>query len=184
MQISRAGEYGVLGLLYLVREASDRTIMIESVSRDEAIPKSFLAKIFQDLVRAGILRSQRGAGGGFGLARPAEQISVLEIIEAIDGRIALQRCLGDEPNCERQEGCALCVLFEQAQDRLKEVFAQTSLADLARQQAGRNTHRLAPRRDRDGTTITPGTPSDAAPVSQSQPITFRQRQPRIQEIQP
>ena len=109
--------------------------MIDAVSRDETIPKSFLAKIFQDLAKAGLLRSQRGAGGGFILARSPDQITVLEVIEAIDGRIALQRCLGDEPECDRKEECALCFLFNQAQDRLKEVFARTSLADLAQKQA-------------------------------------------------
>jgi Rrf2 family protein len=136
MHISRAGEYGVLGLLYLARQPAGRPVMIDAVSRDESIPKSFLAKIFQDLAKAGLLRSQRGAGGGFALTRLPAQITVLEIIEAIDGRIALQRCLGEVPDCERMEGCALCSLFEQAQDRLKEVFSQTTLADLAaRQQA-------------------------------------------------
>ncbi len=131
MHISRAGEYGVLGLLHLARQPGGLPVMIDAVSRDEAIPKSFLAKIFQDLAKAGLLRSQRGAGGGFSLARPASDISVLEIIEAIDGKIALQRCLTDLPDCERREGCALCGLFEQAQDRLKEVFSRTSLAELA-----------------------------------------------------
>lgn len=108
--------------------------MIDAVSREVAIPKSFLAKIFQDLAKAGILRSQRGAGGGFSLARPADQITILDIIEAIDGKIALQRCLTEVPDCERRESCALCSLFEQAQDRLKEVFHRTTLTDLARKQ--------------------------------------------------
>lgn len=132
MHISRAGEYGVLGLLHMARQPAGQPVMIDAVSRDEAIPRSFLAKIFQDLAKAGVLRSQRGAGGGFSLARPPAEISVLEVIEAIDGKIALQRCLTDVPDCERMEGCALCGLFEQAQDRLKEVFGSTSLADLAR----------------------------------------------------
>lgn len=135
MHISRAGEYGVLGLLHLARLPSGQSVMIDAVSRDENIPKSFLAKIFQDLARGGILRSQRGAGGGFSLARPADQVTVLEVIETIDGRIALQRCLGEERDCERIEGCVLCGLLEQAQDRLKEVFGQTTLADLAQRQA-------------------------------------------------
>lgn len=135
MHISRAGEYGVLGLLHLARLPEGQSVMIDAVSRDEGIPKSFLAKIFQDLAKARVLRSQRGAGGGFALARSADQITVLEVIEAIDGKIALQRCLGEVPDCERREGCALCSLFEQAQDRLKEVFGQTTLADLARKQA-------------------------------------------------
>ncbi|MCC7376426.1 MAG: Rrf2 family transcriptional regulator [Verrucomicrobiales bacterium] len=140
MHISRAGEYGVLGLLYLVRQSPGQPVMIDAVSRDEGIPKSFLAKIFQDLAKAGVLRSQRGAGGGFLLARLPEQITILEIIEAIDGRIALQRCLGEVPECEKKEGCALCGLFELAQDRLKEVFAQTSLAELAKRQPARNAN--------------------------------------------
>ena len=137
MHISRAGEYGVLGLLNLVRQPGGQPVMIDAVSREEGIPKSFLAKIFQDLARIGILRSQRGAGGGFALARTADTVTVLEVIEAIDGKIALQRCLGEVPDCERREGCALCSLFEQAQDKLKEVFGQTTLADLARKMAPR-----------------------------------------------
>ena len=73
MHISRAGEYGVLGLLHLARQPGGQPVMIDAVSRDEAIPKSFLAKIFQDLAKAGVLRSQRGSGGGFtGLASGRE----------------------------------------------------------------------------------------------------------------
>src|SRR5690606_37866684 len=108
----------------------------------------FLAKIFQDLAKGGILRSQRGARGGFVLARPAEKISILEIIEAIDGKIALQRCLNEVPDCERMEGCALCSLLEQAQDRLKEVFGQTTLAELARRQPPSSAHRRPATRTR------------------------------------
>lgn len=152
MHISRAGEYGVLGLLHLVRQPAGQPVMIDAVSRDVAIPKSFLAKIFQDLAKAGILRSQRGAGGGFALARTAEQITVLEIIEAIDGKIALQRCLSEVPDCERRESCALCSLFEQAQDRLKEVFSRTTLLDLAAKQEAI-------------TTLTGGAPTTAAPLA-------------------
>ncbi|MBL9127688.1 MAG: Rrf2 family transcriptional regulator [Verrucomicrobiales bacterium] len=149
MHISRAGEYGVLGLLHLVRQPAGQTVMIDAVSREVSIPKSFLAKIFQDLAKAGILRSQRGAGGGFALARTAEQITILEIIEAIDGKIALQRCLSEIPDCERRESCALCSLFEQAQDRLKEVFGRTTLLDLAHKQEVANATAGTP------TTVTP-----------------------------
>lgn len=150
----------MLGLVHLAQQPAGQSVMIDAVSRDEAIPKSFLAKIFQDLAKAGILRSQRGAGGGFVLARPADQITALEVIEVIDGKIALQRCLGEVPDCERMEGCVLCGLFEQAQDRLKEVFGQTTLADLAR----RTTERRNPR-------TPPAAPSQPElPDSRSQPL--------------
>ncbi len=175
MHISRAGEYGVLGLLHLARQPVGQPVMIDVVSRDEGIPKSFLAKIFQDLARTGMLRSQRGAGGGFVLARTPDQITVLEIIEAIDGKIALQRCLGEEPECERMESCALCGLFEEAQDRLKEVFAQTTLAELGRRRGGAHTSRSA-------------RPNGASPraggADAPQPIAFYSRPPETPTTNP
>ena len=109
--------------------------LIDDISREEEIPKSFLAKIFQSLVKAGVVRSYRGAGGGFALTRKPSEITVLEIIEAIEGKIALQRCQLDVPDCEHMEGCALCGLFERAQDRVRDVFSGTTLADLVATEA-------------------------------------------------
>jgi Rrf2 family protein len=101
------------------------------VSREEKIPRIFAAKIFQSLAKAGLVKSGRGAGGGFTLLKEPQTVTVLEVIEAIEGKIAFQRCLSeDEPACEHFGGCALCGLFEQAQDRVKDVFSRTTLADL------------------------------------------------------
>ncbi|HEY0551002.1 MAG TPA: Rrf2 family transcriptional regulator [Verrucomicrobiae bacterium] len=131
MQITRAGEYAVLGLMCLARRPASSVVMIEEVSREEHIPKSFAAKIFQSLVKGGLVKSNRGSGGGFTLLKSARNITVLEVIEAIEGKIAFQRCLAeDEPKCEHHGGCALCGLFEEAQDRVKDVFSRTTLADL------------------------------------------------------
>jgi Rrf2 family transcriptional regulator, iron-sulfur cluster assembly transcription factor len=131
MQITKAGEYAVLGLMCLARRPSGAVVMIDEVSREEQIPKSFAAKIFQSLVKAGLVKSNRGTGGGFTLLKQPGNITVLEVIEAIEGKIAFQRCLAEEePKCEHFGGCALCGLFEQAQDRVKEVFSRTTLADL------------------------------------------------------
>jgi Rrf2 family transcriptional regulator, iron-sulfur cluster assembly transcription factor len=135
MQITRAGEYGVLGLMNLARRPAGQVAMIEDVSREENIPKSFLGKIFQNLVKAGIIRSARGAGGGFLLLKRPEEITVLQVIEAIEGKIAIQRCLQEVPDCNQQPGCALCVVFEQAQDQVKEVFSHTNLTDLLKRQS-------------------------------------------------
>jgi Rrf2 family protein len=151
MQITRAGEYGVLGLMNLARRAPGEIAMIEEVSRTEKIPRSFLAKVFQHLVRAGLVRSARGAGGGFVLARKPSQITVLEIIEAIEGEIVFQRCKLEHPVCEHVGGCAVCGLFEQAQDGVKEVLARTTLSRLIREKTRelptlpRTSHRRASR---------------------------------------
>ncbi len=135
MQITRAGEYAVLGASYLARNGADHVVMIEEVGRSEDIPRSFLAKIFQTLTRAGIVRSQRGVRGGFKLARDPAQITILEILEAVEGKIALQRCLEEPTQCHKVEACTLCDIFEEAQHRMREVFQHTSLADLARSKA-------------------------------------------------
>jgi Rrf2 family iron-sulfur cluster assembly transcriptional regulator len=134
MQITRAGEYGVLGLMNLARRSPGQMALLDEVSRTERIPKSFLAKIFQDLVKAGLVRSIRGAQGGFALVKDPAQISVLEVIEAIEGKIVFQRCKQLKPDCEHTDGCALCGLFEQAQDGVKDVLMRTTLVDLIRQQ--------------------------------------------------
>lgn len=148
MQISRAGEYGVLGLMNLARRAPGELAMIEEVSRMERIPGSFLAKIFQHLAKAGLVRSNRGAHGGFALTRNPAQITVLEIIEAIEGKIVFQRCKLAIPVCEHVGGCAVCGLFEEAQDGVKDVLARTSLSGLvSRAEKGAlPPHRAAHRR--------------------------------------
>ena len=83
MQITRAGEYAVLGLMCLARRPFGSVVMIDEVSREEHIPKSFAAKIFQSLVKAGLVQSTRGSGGGFVLLKKPDSITVLDVIEAI-----------------------------------------------------------------------------------------------------
>jgi Rrf2 family protein len=120
--------------MHLARRKPGQRAMIDEVSRDERIPRSFLGKIFQQLARAGLVRSVRGSHGGFALLKNPAEISVLQIIEAVEGKIVFQRCRMDKPDCEHAGGCALCGLFERAQDGIKEVLTQTTLRDLLDQQ--------------------------------------------------
>jgi Rrf2 family protein len=134
MQVTRAGEYAIIGLLYLARQPAGRTVMIDEISDAEGVPKSFLAKIFQSLAKAGFVRSIRGAHGGFNLAKPANEISLLQVFHCVEAVFALQKCVTNEPECvvstTRMSSCTLCAVFGEAQDRVNEVFARTSLADL------------------------------------------------------
>ena len=131
MQVTRASEYGVLGLLALARRPSGEVVMLDVIAHEEDIPVSFLGKIFQSLAKAGLVKSSRGSGGGFALTRDPITISALSVLEAVEGPMALTRCLDVEVGCEHAGGCALCSLFAEAQDRVKEVFAGTSIAVLA-----------------------------------------------------
>lgn len=132
MQITRAGEYAVQGVTFLARKGLDEVVMIEEVCQAESIPRSFLAKIFQNLTRAGIVRSQRGVHGGFRLSRPASEITVLEILEAVEGKLVFDRRLQEPALCGEQNACSLCDIFTEVQFRAKEIFGNTTLADLTR----------------------------------------------------
>lgn len=141
MQVTRAGEYGIIGLLYLARQSEGRTVMIDEISEAENISKSFLAKIFQSLSKAKLVRSARGAHGGFRLAKTPSQITVLEILQCVETGFALQKCVTENPECvvadRRVSSCALCGIFGEAQNRVNEVFSRTTLEDLLKRQSHR-----------------------------------------------
>ena len=138
MQITRAGEYAIIGLLYLARQPAGRTVMIDEISAAEKVPNSFLAKIFQSLAKSGLVQSQRGAGGGFTLARPPANVNLLDILNCVEGAFALQKCVTEDPACvvsdQRLESCVLCGVLAEAQSRVNEVLERTTLADLLQRQ--------------------------------------------------
>jgi Rrf2 family protein len=130
MQLTRSGEYGLRGLLYLAKQPSEKVALVSEISREQNIPETFLAKIFQRLSKAGLLRSIRGANGGFSLGKPANEITMREIIEAIEGPIALNRCLLREGECEEQKVCPLLPIWEEVQQRFLEILDRTTMEDL------------------------------------------------------
>jgi Rrf2 family protein len=140
MQVTRAGEYAIIGLLYLAKQPEGRTVMIDEISVAEKIPSSFLSKIFQLLAKGGLVESHRGAGGGFSLAKPADSINLLHILNCVEGDFALQKCVAVvDPECvvsaERLGNCVLCGVFAEAQSLVNKVFARTTLADLIQRTA-------------------------------------------------
>lgn len=100
------------------------------IAERQRIPLPFLAKIVSQLVVRGILEATRGASGGVSLARPAETITMLEIIEAIDGPITINRCTRDPAVCEMSATCPFCEIFTEAQQQLVSQLSHTSLAEL------------------------------------------------------
>ena len=147
MQLTRAGEYAIIGLLYLAKQPAERMVMIDEISEAEDVPKSFLAKIFQSLAKAGLVRSNRGAGGGFSLTRPPGEITLLQVLQCVEGVFALQKCVTDDPECvvstTRMSTCTLCAVFTEAQNRVNELFARTTLSDLLHPKATAGQHAKA-----------------------------------------
>lgn len=132
MQLTRSADYAVRAMLDIAAESSNeegraRTHM---VAQRQDIPPALLAKLVPLLVRAGLLDSQRGARGGLVLARPASEISMLEIVEAIEGPIAINRCTATPVQCTKVNRCSIHPVWQKAQDYLVDLLRSTSLEDL------------------------------------------------------
>ncbi|MBN2257658.1 MAG: Rrf2 family transcriptional regulator [Anaerolineaceae bacterium] len=107
MQITRQADYALRAMLYLARLGPNERAPTSDIAHQQHIPPSFLAKIISQLSIAGLIQTSRGAHGGVSMARPAEKISLLEVVEAIDGPIALNECTGNIVTCSFGEDCPL-----------------------------------------------------------------------------
>lgn len=130
MVLTRAGDYGIFGVIYLAKQPKGKIVSLSEVSKAENIPEKFLAKIFQHLSRSGLIRSHRGARGGFSLARSPGEITVKELLEAIQGPICFSKCLSELDDCDRKEICKLRNVMQKAQDNTIRILTQKTLSDL------------------------------------------------------
>ena len=102
MKLTRGGEYGIRGVLYLAQHEEGKVSMLSAIAKAQDVPPRFLAKIFQALAKAGVVRSHRGAKGGFSLARAASEVTIKDVIEAVEGPIHLNVCLVAPGECNRE----------------------------------------------------------------------------------
>jgi len=130
MQITRQADYAVRAVLYLARLGLSERAATSQVAQEQHIPPSFLAKIISQLSIAGLLHTSRGARGGVTLAREPKDITLLEVIEAIDGPIMLNECAGDSGSCTFDEKCPLRPVWCEAQRDLVTRLKATSFAQL------------------------------------------------------
>src|SRR5512136_158043 len=131
LRISRKIDYAIRAMIYLASIPEGTVVPFREIGRQMLVPEDFLAKILKTLVDHGIVRSTRGPHGGYRLARPAETINVLEIIEAAEGPVAVNVCLDDDDACSRQPICSMSAVWREGQERMLEVFRKTSLASLS-----------------------------------------------------
>jgi Rrf2 family protein len=131
MNITRAADYAVRVMVHLAGLPAGSCVARPDLTRATATPDSFLAKVLQQLVQAGMITSRRGSGGGFRLGVSPESISLLDVIEAIEGPTQLNTCLEPGPSCERKSWCAAHAVWVEAQSALQGVLRSASLAELA-----------------------------------------------------
>jgi len=134
MQITRQADYALRAMMFLARKDENQRASTSQIAKVQQIPPSFLAKIISQLSIAGLIHTSRGARGGVSLARPADQISVLEVVEAIDGPILLNGCTGDVDDCIFGEDCLLRPLWCDVKNDLVERLRSTSFAQFTSEQ--------------------------------------------------
>ena len=129
MKISRSTGYALLAVGYIAKHREQKIILSQSISKKYDIPLEYLLKILQQLVKTNVLRSKRGPRGGFSLARPAKKITLLNIIEAVDGPMISQLALVEQTGREK-----FSVKTEQIYERViaqaRSTFDKAKLADL------------------------------------------------------
>ncbi len=135
MQITRQADYALRAMLYLAQLAPNVRAATSQIAEEQSIPPSFLAKIISQLSIAGLIHTSRGARGGVSLARQPEDISILEVVEAIDGPISLNECCVDAEACPFGEKCPLRPLWCEAQSGLVEKLKSTTFSQFVAQQA-------------------------------------------------
>ncbi len=130
LRISRKIDYGLRAMVYLASIPADKVVPFREIARQMDVPEDFLAKILKTLVDQGLVRSARGPHGGYALARPAAEISFLDVIEAVEGPVALNVCLDGDDTCGRASHCTLVSVWKLGQERMLDVYRQSKLSEL------------------------------------------------------
>ncbi|NVN92286.1 MAG: Rrf2 family transcriptional regulator [Desulfuromonadales bacterium] len=131
MELTRKGEYAIRGIVYLASRPGDQVCLLSEIAAAVDVPQTFLAKIFQQFSKIGLVRSYRGTGGGFMLGRAPEKISLLEVVEAVEGPIIPNRCVTGEGECNRSSACKVHPVWVMVQSQVRDILAKVTLKELA-----------------------------------------------------
>jgi len=135
MQLTRAADYAVRVMIHLAGMPEgarvNRTVLAELAE----VPAEFLGKVLQSLTRSQLILSRRGVTGGFELGRAAERITMLDVVESLEGPLQMNICLAPEKGCGRSAWCAAHEKWAEAQEAMATVLRGATIADLARRSA-------------------------------------------------
>jgi Rrf2 family protein len=143
--ITRATEYAIRAVLFLAKQPRGEVVFKKDICRTQNITPAFLTKIFQPLIKAGIVGSQRGVGGGFFLLKSPEEVTLLEVVQAQEGPLYLNQCLTREGACERDVFCPIHGAWREIRTELTNTLSRYSFAFLIREEEKKLKHLKAPR---------------------------------------
>ena len=130
MQITRQADYALRAILYLARLEPNQRASTSQIAEFQQIPPSFLAKIISQLSIARLIHTSRGAHGGVVLARKPEEISLLDVVEAIDGPITLNDCTSDPSICSFGNNCPIHEVWCETQKEMVNKLGQATFDTL------------------------------------------------------
>lgn len=130
MQLTRQGDYAIRTVLELAARPQDELVPVKEIASNQDVPLQFLNKIVQSLVKSGIVITVRGSKGGVKLGRAADQITLRDVVEAVEGPIALNRCVIREGACGREGFCRVHHVWRRAQAALLGYLEGVTFADL------------------------------------------------------
>lgn len=131
MQLTRAADYAVRVMVHLAALPPGERATRSEMAASGDVPEAFLSKILQSLTRSGLIVSHRGMAGGYVLGRPAEQVTVLDVVDAIEGPLQLNACVGPNAACDRSAWCLVHKVWDRAHHALSAVLRSESIASLA-----------------------------------------------------
>lgn len=133
MKVSTRGEYGMRAMVSLARQFGDGPVPLSVVAHESSVPSAYLEQLMGVLRRAGLVRSTRGAHGGYELARDPDTIKTGEIYRVLEGPVAPMECVSEvesEDMCPLIDGCATRVVWLKVRDSIVEALDSTTLGDL------------------------------------------------------
>jgi Rrf2 family protein len=130
MQLTRAADYAVRVILHLANQPAGTVVSKAVLAKATEAPESFLSKILQTLARAGLIQARRGVVGGFLLLPRGAQASLLDVVESVDGPIALNVCVTSDTSCDRHAECPAHQVWLQAQAAMLSVLREAKIADM------------------------------------------------------
>jgi Rrf2 family protein len=130
LRLSKKTDYGLLALNYLASEAPAGVASARVIAEKYEIPVELLAKVLQQMARVGLVAAQKGAHGGYKLGRAASTISLADIVEAIDGPLAITACGRNDDPCDQYGSCTVRDPLGRVKDKILTVLQTTTLAEM------------------------------------------------------
>jgi Rrf2 family protein len=134
MMFSKTGEYALRAVAAIARVQEDRPVLAKEISKQGDIPSKYLSKVLRDLVRAGILSSSRGIGGGFRLRRKPETLRLIEVIRPFEDVLASRRCPFGNARCSDEKPCSMHEQWKPVKEAFEHLLERTTVSEIIQNQ--------------------------------------------------